>query len=69
VMPRVPFPLDDVPPRTDVEPPALIRGYLRLGTKLLGPPAWDHRFNTADLPMLVSMADLHPRYRRSCAGG
>jgi hypothetical protein len=41
-----------------VEPPALIKGYLRLGTKVLGAPAWDPDFNTADLPMLMRIADL-----------
>ena len=48
----------------DVEPPALIKGYLRLGTKVLGPPAWDPDFNSADLPMMMRIGDLHPRYRK-----
>ena len=33
-----------------VEAPALIKGYLRCGAKLLGAPAWDSDFNSADLP-------------------
>ena len=48
----------------DVEPPALIRGYLRLGAKVLGPPAWDPDFNTADLPLLMRLDELAPRFRR-----
>jgi putative hemolysin len=35
-----------------------------MGAKLLGPPAWDPQFNTADLPILLHIADLPPRYRR-----
>lgn len=48
-----------------VDPPALIKGYLRLGARVLGAPAWDPDFNTADLPMLMRLADLHPRCRAS----
>ena len=47
-----------------VEPPALIQGYLRAGAKVLGAPAWDSEFNTADLPIMVRMQDLPARYRR-----
>jgi putative hemolysin len=35
-----------------------------LGAKLLGPPAWDPDFNTADLPMMMRTQDLPARYRR-----
>ena len=48
----------------DVEPPALIKAYLRLGAKVLGAPAWDPDFNTADLPMLMRTQDLPARYRK-----
>jgi putative hemolysin len=51
----------------DVEPPALIKAYLRLGAKVLGAPAWDPDFNTADLPMLMRTQDLPARYRRHFA--
>ena len=47
-----------------VEPPALIQGYLRAGAKVLGAPAWDSDFNTADLPIMMRMQDLPARYRR-----
>ena len=47
-----------------VEPPALIQGYLRAGAKVLGAPAWDCDFNTADLPIMMRMQDLPSRYRR-----
>ena len=47
-----------------VEPPALIQGYLRAGAKVLGAPAWDSDFNTADLPIMMRMEDLPMRFRR-----
>ena len=37
-------------------------------TELVGPPAWDPDFNSADLPMLMRIADLPPRYRRHFLG-
>jgi putative hemolysin len=46
------------------ETPALIRAYLRLGAQVLGPPAWDPAFNTADLPLMMHMQDLPSRYRQ-----
>jgi len=64
VRPRVPLPVDDLEQGLDVEPPALIKGYLRLGAKVLGAPAWDPEFNTADLPLLTRLGDMPERYRR-----
>ena len=48
--------------------PALIKGYLRCGAKVLGPPAFDSAFNTADLPIMLRLDDLAPRYRRHFLG-
>lgn len=64
VRPRLPLPVDEL--RTDlaVEPPPLIKGYLRCGARILGRPAWDPDFNTADLPMMMRIADLPARYRK-----
>ena len=45
------------------EMPPLIKGYLRGGAKVLGAPSYDPSFNTADLPIMMRMADLAPRYR------
>jgi putative hemolysin len=42
----------------------LIAGYARLGAKLLGDPAWDPDFNTADFPMLLDLQALPARYVR-----
>ncbi len=68
VRPRLPLPVDRLDTTLDVEPPALIKGYLRLGAKILGAPAWDPDFNAADLPMIMRIADLPPRYRKHFLG-
>ncbi|MEO8153190.1 MAG: GNAT family N-acyltransferase [Rhizobacter sp.] len=54
----------------DVQPvvPALIKGYLRCGGKLLGPPAVDEAFNTADFPMMLQLRDMPARYSRRILG-
>jgi putative hemolysin len=62
VTPRLALPVDRLDDSLDIEPPALIRGYLRLGAKVLGPPAWDPEFNSADLPMMMRIADFPQRY-------
>ena len=68
VVPRLPLPVERLDTSLQVEPPALIKGYLRLGAKVLGAPAWDPDFNSADLPMLMRIADLPERYRRHFLG-
>ena len=64
VTPRLPLPVDELRQDLDVEAPALIKGYLRCGAKVLGAPAWDPDFNTADLPLMLRLQDLPERYRR-----
>lgn len=68
VLPRLPLPVERLDHTLPVEPPALIKGYLRLGAKVLGAPAWDPDFNSADLPMLMRIADLPARYRKHFLG-
>ena len=64
VRPRLPLPVEELDHGLTMDPPALIKGYLRLGAKVLGAPAWDPDFNTADLPMMMRTADLPARYRK-----
>jgi putative hemolysin len=61
---RLRLPLEALRQDLDVEPPALVKGYLKCGARLLGEPAWDPGFNTADLPMMLRLADLPEAYRR-----
>ena len=68
VEPRLALPVADLRHDLDVDAPALIKGYLRCGAKVLGAPAWDPHFNTADLPMLLRIDDLPARYRRHFLG-
>jgi len=65
---RLPLPVQELDRNLQVDPPALIKGYLRCGAKILGAPAWDPDFNTADLPMLMRIADLPARYRKHFLG-
>lgn len=65
VRPRLPLPIEHLRQDLVVEPPALIRGYLRCGARIMGEPAWDPDFNTADLPLMLRTADLPARFRRT----
>ena len=68
VVPLHPLALGSLRSDLNVETPALIRGYLRCGAELLGPPAWDPDFNSADLPMLMTFDGLPRRHRRHFLG-
>jgi putative hemolysin len=46
------------------EMPPLIKGYLRCGARVVGPPSFDREFNTADLPIMMRLADLPKRYSK-----
>jgi putative hemolysin len=65
---HTPLPIAQFDQTLDVEPPALIKGYLRLGARVLGAPAWDPDFNSADLPMLMRIDDIPSRYRKHFLG-
>jgi putative hemolysin len=44
--------------------PPLIRGYLNAGAQVCGEPAWDPDFNTADIPVLLSINDMNIRHQK-----
>jgi len=44
--------------------PPLFRGYLRLGAKVCGPPAYDRQFGTTDYFVLAKARDIVGRYSR-----
>jgi putative hemolysin len=69
VTPKLPLPVDELDGHLKVEPPALIKGYLRCGARVLGPPAWDPDFGVADLPLLLDIAALPAAYQRRFLGG
>lgn len=65
--PCTPLQLDSIALDDSVKPPPLIKGYLRAGAEIAGPPAVDLAFGTADLPMLLTLDRLAPRYARHFA--
>ena len=59
----------DVPRPARAIIPPLLRGYLRLGAWVCGPPAHDPDFGVADLLILLSLDRMDPRYQRFFLGG
>jgi len=66
--PKLPLPLDKLNGGLQVEPPPLIKGYLKLGAKICSAPAWDPDFNTADLLTMMRLSDINPRYAKHFLG-
>jgi putative hemolysin len=64
VFPHLPFPYERIEAATSSEMPPLLKGYLRIGARICGEPAWDPDFNTADFLVWLSLSNLHPRYAR-----
>ena len=48
--------------------PPLFRGYLRMGAKVCGPPAYDRQFGTTDFFVLAKTRDIASRYSRRFLG-
>jgi len=69
VAPRQPWTHSGVerPERTTLPP--LLRGYLRLGAQVCGPPAHDPDFGVADLLVLLDMQRMDSRYLQFFLGG
>ena len=68
VRPLTPLQLQPAGSCGAVQVPALMKGYLRCGGKLLGPPAFDEQFNTADFPMMLRLTDMPARYEKRVFG-
>lgn len=66
--PRLPLPLESLNGGLDVEPPPLIKGYLKLGAKICSAPAWDPDFNTADVLTMLRLSEINPRYAKHFLG-
>jgi putative hemolysin len=62
VFPHVQLPLASLNNTMQVDCPPLIKGYLRLGAKICGEPAWDSYFNTADILVMLSMSEINQQY-------
>jgi putative hemolysin len=48
--------------------PPLFRGYLRMGAKVCGPPAYDRQFGTTDYFVLAKAREIVGRYSRGIFG-
>ena len=68
VHPRLPLPVQQLRHDLAVEPPPLLKGYLRVGAKVCGAPAWDPDFGVADFPVLLRLSQVNRRYARHFLG-
>ena len=64
VWPRDRLALDSFDESPEPALPALMKGYLRCGARLLGEPHRDFEFGCADFPMMLSLDRLDARYQR-----
>lgn len=65
VTPHLRFPLEEIDTQTaEARIPPLLKGYLRAGAWVCGEPAWDPDFHSADLFVMLPLANLDSRYAR-----
>jgi putative hemolysin len=57
-------PLDEIPAPARPMIPPLMRGYLRLGARICGEPAYDADFGVGDFPALLDKRQADTRYLR-----
>nr|WP_208383242.1 GNAT family N-acyltransferase [Modestobacter marinus] len=69
VVPHLPFDVEAPPQPERLVMPPLLRGYLKLGARVCGRPAYDPAFGTADLYVLLAVADIPDRVRGRLLGG
>ncbi len=68
VRPLRPWTAKDAPRVARTVVPPLLRGYLRLGAWVCGPPAHDPDFGVADFLVLMPLGRVDPRYLRFFLG-
>lgn len=68
VTPLHPWNGDEVPRPARPTLPPLLRGYVRLGAHVCGPPAHDPDFGVADFFMLLDLQQMDPRYLKFFLG-
>jgi L-ornithine Nalpha-acyltransferase len=56
------------PKKTFFKLPALLKGYIRLGLKICGPPAWDRHLESVVLFILLDINEITPSYRKHFLG-
>jgi len=64
VVPLHRYPVERLNSTLPARVPPLIKGYMKLGARICGEPAWDPDFNAADFPVLLDMTEMDSRYRR-----
>ncbi len=64
VFPRCRLPVEQLADQGPGELPPLVKAYLRAGARVCGDPAWDPDFNTADLLLMLPLAEVRSRYAR-----
>lgn len=64
VVPLNRYPVEKLDSVLPARVPPLIKGYLKIGARICGEPAWDPDFNTADFPVMLDVNDMDSRYRR-----
>ena len=70
VTPHLPFPLDEIDSsNTEARIPPLLKGYIRAGAWVCGDPAWDPDFHSADLFVMLPLANLDNRYAKHYGTG
>lgn len=62
--PRLALPLEALNSTLEIDAPPLIKGYMRIGAKICGDPAWDPDFNTADFLTILRLSDINQRYAK-----
>ena len=64
VTPHLPFPIENMDEGHVARIPPLLKGYLRAGAWICGEPAWDPDFHSADLFVMLPIANLDNRYAK-----